>query len=94
MESIAFKLGVWAISWRGWLLQTHTWEIRPSRLNDPDDQVSWAYLVGQPLHAVNLESGLAIGQVCLEAGILSVGTPIRRRDDAAPLGCNFRQLTI
>ena len=44
-----WKIGIWAISWRAWLLQMHTWEIRPSRLNDLDDQVSREDLVGQPL---------------------------------------------
>ena len=44
----------------------HTWETRPSRLNDTDDQVSWADFGG----AIKLESGLAIGQVCLDAAIV------------------------
>ena len=48
----------------------HTWELLPLRLNDMDDQVSWADIVGQLLHAFKWESGLAIGQVCLEAAIV------------------------
>ena len=47
--SIAFKLGIWAISWQVSLLQMHTWKIPPLRLYDMDDKESWADLVSQPL---------------------------------------------
>ena len=69
-----------------------TWEIRPLRLNDMDDQVSWEDLVGQPLH----QTGVWFGDwPDLSGGSHS---PWELRYDGAmtqlPLGCNFRQLTI
>ena len=66
MESTAYKLGIWAISWQAWLLQRHVWEILPLRVDDMDDQVSRADLVRQLLaFAIKQESSLAIGQVCV-----------------------------
>ena len=47
--SVAYRLGILAISWRAWILQRHVWEIRPLRLDDMHDQLIRADLVLQPL---------------------------------------------
>ena len=87
MESIAYEVGTWTISWltvSTWLFQMHTWKIhmytaRPLRLDDMEDQVTRPDLHGPPTVAVKQKSGLASGQVNLEAAIVRRNSDTKER---------------
>ena len=83
MESVAYKLGVWAISWWAWLLQMPTWKIHmyTARLIAS----GWYVKSGKsarssrPTVANKQESGLMSGQACLEAAIVHGNSDTRQR---------------